>query len=226
METPLVNSEVQPADPFSREVVESYRKNPTGEMLPVGNGVPKYTLYNDFETGGLDCYQHEPVELAAVLLDENLVEVGRFSSGLIRVRHPELLHPRALACNGYTVAEIMAGRDPVEAFKAFADWLESACPELPVRYGGHNAPFDMGFMREAFRKYQPPGRMEGLFGTTEEMAEWKVDTKLLADRKLKRAGKLAKTGLVAVTEYFGIEHKAHKALGDVLAGAEVLRRLQ
>ncbi len=59
------------------------------------------TCVFDFETSGLDCPgRHEPIQLAAVLLDTDLREVGHVETK-IRMTHPESADPEALAMNGY-----------------------------------------------------------------------------------------------------------------------------
>lgn len=83
--------------------------------------------------------------------------------------------------------------------------------------GGHNTPFDIGFIKRLFR----------LGGLEYSFHYHYVDTLPVA-RYLKDTGKIQveKTHLTSLCDYFGIKNQGeHTALGDALATAEVYTKM-
>ena len=198
-------------------------------------------IYFDYETGGLDPLDGaEPIELAALALDaDTLAEVGRFPARLMRVARPENLDAKALEVNGKTAEQVMAGEDPAAVHEEFARWAADFIPaedrakERRFRrrplLAGHNVKFDIAFLKWAFRRYVAGG-MKTYDETfdyhdvcTFNIAYFK---KVLVEKTVARDGKPLKGALVPLASYYGIPHRAHEAMGDVEAGAELLRRLR
>jgi DNA polymerase III epsilon subunit-like protein len=177
--------------------------------------------YNDFETGGLDPLKGaEPVELAAIMLDENLQEVSRFGPRLMRVEEPKNLNPGALKVNNKTVEEIMNGEDPAIVFVEYLSWLKKHNNGKRAIFAAHNADFDISFMRIALDKYICRGAYDKVYQTK------KMCTMDLANFVMTFSQKvISNAKLGTITEYYNISHEAHTAMGDVEAGVEVLRRL-
>ena len=187
----------------------------------------RYFVYFDFETGGLNPYPPtyaEPIELAAILLKEQPdgppKRLTSFGPILMKVQHPKNLNARALGVNGKTAEEVMAGVDPEQAFLDFAFWLAVHTGGKKVYPVAHNAKFDILFMRWAWDKYvQTPG-FETVWNHNDVCTANQVFfRKVLIEKTLKFAR------LQRVSEYYGIEHEAHTAMGDVLVGTKLFELL-
>ncbi len=96
-------------------------------------------LYFDFETTGLDHTKHEPIELAAILLDEQGKELARFEPRLMRVLNPYRPCGEALKVNGKTIDQIMEkGEYPGQVFEDFVKWIRKHANRQSVVLAGHN----------------------------------------------------------------------------------------
>ena len=170
-------------------------------------------LVFDFETTGLKPGRHEPIQVAALLLDDNMTELGAFDA-LMRPLLPELASPEALAVNGRSLADLAAEPHPREVLGRFAEFVAAA--REPVVMVGHNVGFDLEFLRHA--------------EATHELAfprrEAAVDTCDMARIHLESRGAIANSKLATVASYYGIEFRAHDALGDVRATAGLLDRFK
>jgi DNA polymerase III epsilon subunit-like protein len=176
----------------------------------------------DMETTGLDVWLGgaEPIELAAIMLDMNQQEVGRFPARLMSVQHPELASPRALEVNGKTIQQIMAAESPAVVFNEFAGWMHGILGgvgrAMPV---GHNVQFDIQFMKWAFNQYLRPLSYDNLFDYHS------IDSFQIAFfKKVQIERSMKYTQLTDLTRFYGIIHDAHQAMGDVEATVEVLKR--
>ena len=170
-------------------------------------------LVFDFETTGLKPGCHEPIQVAASLLDGNMIELGAFDA-LMRPLRPELASPEALAVNGRSLAELAAEPHPGEILGQFIDFVRGA-GELVVIVG-HNVEFDLEFLRHE----------EATYGLALPRCEVAVDTCTLARVHLEARGAIANSKLGTVAAHYGIEFQAHDALGDVRATAQVLERFK
>ena len=166
----------------------------------------------DFETTGLDPALHDPVQVAAVALEpRTLTPLGHWSATM-RPARPENASAKALEIHGLTLEHLATQADPVACAREFAGWAKGfGWPLIPC---GYNLPFDASFMDP----WCPWLRRDWSYKT--------LDVMQLAIAHLWLPGKVADTKLTTVAAHLGIEdHQAHDAMGDVLATAEVLRRL-
>lgn len=167
----------------------------------------------DFETTGLKPETHDPIQVAAVALDpRTLVERGRYSATM-RPARPENAEAKALAIHGLTLDYLATQADPADTSRDFAAWVLSISHDRPIPCA-YNLPFDAGFMHE----WCPWLRKVWSYRSLDVMA--------LAIAHLWLPGLVPDVKLGTVVDHLGIEgHQAHDAMGDVLASAEVLRRL-
>lgn len=168
----------------------------------------------DLETTGLDPVVNEAIQVAAVLLDDNLVEVAHFVS-LMRPLRPETANPEALAIHGYTLDHLAQQADPAPVWADLVDHLRDHSAG-PLRYVGQNCGFDLKFLAAA----------EEVFGFRIPRLPIEIDTVHLCRIHLEAKGHTLNSKLGTVADHYKIPHKAHDALGDVQATAEILRRIK
>lgn len=172
--------------------------------------------YVDTETGGLHPHEAALIEVAAILLDDNLTELSRWESGVMRPRPGRYLTEEALKVNGYTRERIQAGRDPIGELHGFLAWL----PAERCLLGGHNVAFDYGFLEDWF------GYGGNLFRLPQVFSHRRVDSEAIAWWELVRTGETESSSLEASTAAVGIANaRPHSAMSDAEAGVELLRRL-
>lgn len=164
-------------------------------------------LFLDFETGGLNPVVSDPVEVACVLTDPS----GRtvLAEYEAKVFPTKPVDPQAAAINGYD-AEVWK-REAIPFKDAMVKVLTHARDSM---LAAHNAPFDKGFLEAGLAAHQMrwPGSYHSMCTVALSMP-------------LLRAGLLPNVRLETLTEYFGIPHVKHRALGDVRACREVYVRL-
>ncbi len=170
-------------------------------------------LVFDFETTGLQPGHHEPIQVAALLLDGDMDEVGVFES-LIRPLRPEAASPEALAVNGRSLSDLAGEPHPVEVLGKFVDFACAAGE--PVVMVGHNVGFDLEFLR----------REEATYGLALPRHDGAIDTCSLARVHLEALGAIANSRLATVAAHYGIGFQAHDALGDVRATARILEKFK
>ena len=175
--------------------------------------MPNY-LVLDFETTGLDHEVHEPTQVAAILLDDQLCEQAAFTS-LIRPERPELASPEAMATQGRTIQDLRNSPLPSPVFAILESFVAQA-DGTPIIVG-HNADFDLKFLlasekRHGFKMLRGDGPP--------------CDTCQIARLHLQAHGLIEDARLGTVAAYYGIEFAAHDALNDIRATAECLRRFK
>lgn len=173
-----------------------------------------YLAFLDTETGGLTPGKSCVIEVATVLTDLRLVEVGRFEAK-IKLRHGDVVGEEAAKINGYD-AELW--EEEGVPFSEYQDWLERKIPRgsvaIPV---GHNVGFDRDMIDLGY--YKPSRRFCPL-------SYHKVDTVGIA-MALKIAGVIdvPNVKLTTVSAALGIEHgKAHSAMADLLVSKAIFER--
>jgi DNA polymerase-3 subunit epsilon len=168
-------------------------------------------LVLDFETTGLDPAEHEPTQVAALLLDDGLRELAAFAT-LMRPAHPEKVSPEALAIQGRTLEDFTHAMDPSAAFALLVTCV-STLAEPPVVVG-HNVGFDLEFLRHCEQRhgFRIP-RVDGM-----------IDTCAVARVHLQARNKILDSRLGTLATLYGFSHQAHDALGDVRVTARLLQR--
>jgi DNA polymerase III epsilon subunit-like protein len=151
----------------------------------------------DTETGGLNPLRNALVSVAAIGLDENLNEIGRYYS-VVKDTEDKLIEDGALKVNGFTREQILKeGKDVKKVMGMLEKLFENAIPVF------HNGPFDAAFLN-----------VRGMRITN------CIDTLQIA--RYKFAGQSARLGDVVQRLGFAVLD-AHNSLGDSLMTADVLR---
>jgi DNA polymerase III epsilon subunit-like protein len=133
-------------------------------------------LFLDLETGGLDAYSHEIVEVGAVLTSpDGAVELGRIDAR-VRPLRPDRIIPCVRRINGYSEE---GWRDAAALEPVLAELLDLARGATLV---GHNVGFDWGFIHLALREHRLAWTGNGRYLDTMALAPWAGPG--LADRRL------------------------------------------
>lgn len=171
-------------------------------------------VYLDFETSGLDPCRHAILQAAWII--ERNGEVLQERVFDVQPDRNDDLCMAALEVNGFDLPRCRAGKFMSYVLTVFKqDCLQVTAPRLC----GHNIQFDLSFLKEAADRAH-----ENLFLYL-DMQKF-LDTAAIA-RYLDYTGKLSLINykLTTLSEHFGIEHKAHDALGDIRATRELFHIL-
>lgn len=164
-------------------------------------------FFFDCETGGLNPAVADMVEVACIVTDPSGQHVLDEYCAKVFPKKP--VDPGAARVNGYTMEKWAS--EAIELDIAMVKLLGLGRDSVFV---AHNTPFDWGFFEMAMAK-----RSQRWIGDYH-----KIDTVALATPLLK-AGHVVNVKLATLTEHFGIEHEAHRAMGDARACREVYLRL-
>jgi len=169
----------------------------------------------DFETGGLDPRQHDPVQVAVQVLDPNTLQpLAEFSSYM--KPDPARVSPEALAVNNLTLEQLADSPSPSEVLHDFVSFLEPFGKGLFV---AHNAKFDYDFLQSwAERNGSGKVKLYKLFDHRIICTVQLAFTKFVLMEQ-----SMTNVKLTDLTQKFNIKHNAHEAMSDVQAAAEVLR---
>jgi len=175
----------------------------------------KHFFVVDFETGGLDPSLHDPVQVAVMVLDSStLLPLAQFSTYI--QPEAERVTQDAFVVNKLSLDLLQDAPGKEEAFKALVEFLK---PYGQGFFVAHNAKFDYDFFKAWARTSAPVG-----FDTDQQFDRRILCTAQMALQKLVlQERRVSSVRLGGLTEYFGIKHNAHDALGDVLATAELLK---
>jgi len=169
----------------------------------------------DTETGGLDSQVHSILSLGLVEWVDGRIN---FEDEWRIKEDPMVVTPEALAVNQIDLRNPADWQSPSSVVTDLMDVIPGRTTHnapMPI-LGGHNTPFDVGFVRRLFQ-------LAGLAGAPYPFSHRYIDTLPVA-RFLRDAGviKVKGGGLTALCEYFGIKNKErHGALGDARATAEL-----
>lgn len=181
----------------------------------------------DFETTGTVAGYHEPIQIAVVVLDSNLKPAPGITPfyQYIQPRFPERADPAATKVHGIDIDRLMLEeREPGDIEDMLVEWCNSL--ELPFERRliplAHNWPFERDFLKawlgvslsEKLFHYHARDGMTYALG--------------LNDKSFFRGEKaiFRSVGLTELCSHFGVVNaRAHDALNDALAEAEVYRHL-
>jgi oligoribonuclease (3'-5' exoribonuclease) len=114
--------------------------------------LPEFAFaWMDCEFGGLDPELHDITEIAAIITDYRLVELGA-REWKVRAR-PERISPEAAAISGYTAE---AWVDAVPLRRVLAELGELLPPGMTVVPAGQNVRMDVQFLERAYKSCGVP----------------------------------------------------------------------
>lgn len=184
----------------------------------------RYVIF-DTETGGFDPTTDAVISLGAVVWDSAAGRLPGVDNEFYRVvRDGEgRLDSGALRVNGFTPETIAAqAYDPTKVWAEFKAFCQKGLRDLgPIKLGGHNTGFDVGFLRRLARISGNAARFDAVFSH-------RTVCTMNTVRFLSLAGVL-RPGLGALGQCvgeFAIEkQEEHNALGDAKMAADLLTRL-
>ncbi len=153
---------------------------------------------------------NEIIEIGAVKLDENLQEIGRFQQ-LVRSRLNKKLSSRTKNLTHITNEDMLSG---VMLEKTLADYTEWAGEDTLTMTWSNT---DLYVMRENLKSFLAKSRMDFI--------EKYADLQKFVQEKLGVTGN--QISLMAAVELAGFnpeDYQAHRALGDVIACADLLKK--
>lgn len=176
---------------------------------------PYNVAFQDWETGGFRHSQHPFLQLACVITEgpPNFKEISIFSTS-IRPTNKLLITPEALAVNKLNPEWLKEfapyARHVAVAFAAFLN-----TSRLPLRFGGHNCPFDHDFSVL-------------LLSLANIKPIWNPDPSTYCDTLSDARAylKLENNKLGTVCEHLGVKlSNAHSALPDTRAVIKCARKI-
>jgi len=186
------------------------------------NGM-KFLLAVDLETTGLKPSYHEITQVAAIILDKNLNELGTFET-LVQIDNPERGIEGGFNVFEYTGLKLediqkgMSKKDMIRALETFARSKIGGMDLRQVVMFGQNPTFDKGFLEAAF-----------------EQQGWKFPfdfhvlalESMYAQYHLMRSGELpCYITLKDICKVAGVENKKkHNAMSDIRATVDALHKL-
>lgn len=180
-------------------------------------------LFVDVETTGLDETYHEIIEIAAIRLNSDMVEIGRVERKIIPMQI-ERADPQALEVNRYTKEGWLSAEHIGTAMEDFTDLVTGK----DIVLVGHNPQFDVKFIRASIRQLINLGYASGLRcqkKIEEARFKYQIDTSSLA-WPLVQSGFLENLKLITLCERFGISNEgAHRAMADVERAIKVYKAL-
>ena len=176
--------------------------------------MPHKLTFFDIETTGLDPIKNEILELAAVEVDIDTLEVTRSFVAKTKPVRMETAHPKALEVCGYRPDDWREAIDLKQALRDVYPLLVDCIP------GGHNVSFDIRFLKQAYHQHGLPSpRFHSLHVDTQTIVgELRAEGVYPAKRSL---------SLDSVAGHFSIQRPSpHRAYDDVMACVEVIRKIK
>lgn len=172
----------------------------------------KRLAFIDIETTGIHPEKHEIIELACVLVDEDMGGykiVGEFEMK-IKPTHLETAEPEALRVNGYSDGDWLFACSLTEALTHLAKKCEGTVMVA------QNVSFDYAFIQKGFHTCE----------IADPFFYAKLDTIPMAYLRHRDNPKLSSYTLRSLCEFYGIKNtQAHTALADARATFEVFKML-
>jgi len=165
-------------------------------------------LFFDCETGGLNPFTDEMLEIACIKTDPTGDSILQEYHTKIKPKNPERITEKAAAINGYTLD---GWSDSIDLDKAMIEILSMASSCI---FAAHNAPFDWSFLDYAMKKrgQRWPGRW------------YQIDTVSMS-WPLLVSGKVPDLKLITLAKYFNIDHDPHRAASDTHACRQIYMAL-
>ena len=177
-------------------------------------------MFIDVETTGLDPKVNGIIQIAGMIEIEGKI-VKTFNLDC-NVFPDDVITDKALKVNKKTRDQIALYADPIDVFKTLLIIMEKYVsrynPQEKFHFIGYNAPFDMDFMREWFRKLG-----DQYFGSWFHFPD--IDVMRLAAQHMKNVrSTMPNFRLATVAEKLGIEidtEATHDALYDIVLTQKV-----
>lgn len=170
-------------------------------------------VWIDTETTGFDRQKCAVIEVAATVTDATATKVLDEFEARAEVPNWALVMGAALEINRYDIDPRWLDKGEHKSMIVrLSEWLPRR-----FRLGGHNVPFDRGMLEGSFNRYKL---------AIPDWSETPIDTCDMADRLLKRPGRIAKKSLEAVCEYYGMDrHALHGTRADIDATRAIYLKL-
>jgi DNA polymerase-3 subunit epsilon len=181
----------------------------------------KKVLYFDTETTGLDEKLNDIIQIAGIIVIDGVIQ-EEFEFKIKPISF-ENISQEALDVHGYKVEDLQTFPEPHEIYlklvDIFSKYIDKYNREDKFTPAGYNVEFDLKFLQQFFIKNN-----DVYFGS---FVNWKKIDPLPLLHYLDYCGRieLPNYKLATVCEHFGIELKAHDALGDIRATRELLAKL-
>jgi DNA polymerase-3 subunit epsilon len=180
-----------------------------------------YYFVADLETGGLFAKKNPIVEIAIVVLDQDMNIVEKYSTIINSTKNVNygkdfIIGEQALKANGLTIADILQGESPSIVFKEVCELFKKYTlgRNKPILVGHNWRNFDSQFLEEFFNFFK-----QDLYQYTEKFC---YDTMWMARSKWPRDISNYKLG--SCCEKANVELiDAHEALADTLATTELFK---
>lgn len=180
-----------------------------------------YIAVYDYETGGSNPEECEPIQVASVILDPRTFKIVDTFESMIRALEPDKLEAGALKVNKKTVEQIMAARHPEEVFGDFFTFLKKYKTEKskwgnPIPCGHNIVNFDEVITNRYCKKY----KLDYPFHMNQKM-----DTLHLHLWWFENAREPQKYNMDELRGFYGIKSEnAHDALQDCKDVATIVSR--
>ncbi len=187
--------------------------------------------FYDLETTGLDPAFNQPLQFAAILVDDNFVELERVNLRC-RLSSHILPSPYAMAVTGVTPEEVTDTSLP--SYFEFAQKIRSLIQKwAPATWVGYNTiGFDEPFLRQMFYQTLQPDLYETQFNGNDRLdimlavqSAWVYQHSIFNWPKNDKGEPILKLDQLAPANGFG-NHDAHDALGDVEATIHIARMIR
>jgi DNA polymerase III epsilon subunit-like protein len=195
----------------------------TQRQTKAKGGKMKYMLAVDLETTGLKSNFHEITQIAAILMDKSLNELGTFET-LVHIDFPERGIDRSFNVFEYTgikVEDLQKAPLLKEALRALETFVRSKINDMELKkviLFGQNPTFDKGFLEQAYISQGWTYPFDFHVFALESM---------YAYHHLLKTGELpGDIGLKDICKVAGIENKQkHNAMSDIRATVDSLHKL-
>jgi DNA polymerase III epsilon subunit-like protein len=177
---------------------------------------PQCICFTDTETTGLDPYDDEIIQIAAIKVmhhPEDPAKVVRLDNCTmeLKIKPTKPVPPEVAKLNGYDPEvwekEAVSLEEAMEKYEKFVMW---------TNFGGQNPAFDKAFIMQAFKKCGIDWpRMQGYRLIATEMLAW----------PLLLTGKIPNVKQETLVNYFKLGKQTHDALDDVEQCVEIYTRL-
>lgn len=167
----------------------------------------------DIETSGLDAQEHEILEIACIVFDDETLEITDTYETKVRPEHIETAHPKALQTNGYTAKEW--DKPSTVSLSDMMMSLSAGTNDCIVM--SFNIHFDLSFLDQATRTT----------GIALNFKRYPICLRAIAWHALPHRNPFDRWSMKELCEKLNIppEPAQHRAMNGVLAEFEIYKQL-